>query len=123
MEIGLPILEELCFKNSTWRAKEKLQLIHIDLCGPQATPLLNDSRYFIIFIDDFTKIWWIYFMKQKFDVANVFFKYKIWVKNKSGCKIQVVRSDNGTKYTLQRFNTFCDEAGIKHQLTTPYSPQ
>ena len=138
MARGLPNLEEqfstckAClmgkqarfpFKESTWRATEKLQLIHSDLCGPQATPSLNGSRYFIIFIDDYTRMCWIYFMKQKLEVAKVFLKFKRWIENQSSCKIQVIRSDNGTEYTSQRFNSFCEEAGIEHQLTIPYSPQ
>ena len=64
------------FKESTWRATEKLQPIHSDLCGPQATPSLNGSRYFIIFIDEYTRMCWIYFMKQKLEVAEVFLKFK-----------------------------------------------
>lgn len=111
MATGLPNLEEhitrckacllgkqtrLPFKKSTWRATEKLQLIHTDLCGPQVIPSLNGNRYFIIFIDDYTRMCWIYFMKQKSEVAEVFQKFKKWVENQSGCKIQVIRSDNGT---------------------------
>ncbi|KAI4297395.1 hypothetical protein L6164_037289 [Bauhinia variegata] len=44
----------LPFQKSVWRATEKLQLIHIDLAGPQKTPSLKGSKYYIIFIDDFT---------------------------------------------------------------------
>ena len=45
------------------------------------------------------------------------------MENQSSCKIQFIRSDNGIEYTSQRFNSFCEEAGIEHQLTVPYSPQ
>jgi len=45
------------------------------------------------------------------------------VENQSGCKIQAVRSDNGKEYTSAGFNMFCEEAGIEHQLTAPYTPQ
>ena len=37
--------------------------------------------------------------------------------------MQVVRSDNRTKYTSKKFNKFCEDAGIEHQLTTLYNPQ
>lgn len=50
-------------------------------------------------------------------------KFKAWIENQSACKIQVIRSDNGTEYTYDRFNSFCEEAGIEHQLTVPCSPQ
>ncbi|KAH9657443.1 Integrase catalytic domain-containing protein [Citrus sinensis] len=37
--------------------------------------------------------------------------------------MQVISSDNGTKYTSEKFNKFCEDAGIEHQLTAPYTPQ
>ena len=90
------------FKKSTWRATERLQLIHTYLCGPPATPSLSGSRYFIILIDDYTRMCWIYFMNQKLEVAEVFLKFKRWIKNQSSCKIQVIRYDNGIEYTLHK---------------------
>ena len=41
---------------STWRAKEKLELVHTDICGPHRTLSLNRNKYFILFIDDFTQM-------------------------------------------------------------------
>lgn len=113
----------LPFLKSTWRASQKLQLIHTDLCGPQRTLSLQGSLYFILFIDDFTRMCWIFFLKCKSEVAEVFWKYKTMVENKSGYRIQVVRLDNGTEYTSSRFKSLYEEAGIEHQFTTPYTPQ
>ena len=56
-------------------------------------------------------------------IANVFWKYKAWVENQRSCRMQKIRSDNGKEYTNEIFDKFCEEAGIEHQLTTPYSPQ
>lgn len=36
----------------TWRASQKLELVHTDVCGPMRTPSLSQNRYFILFIDD-----------------------------------------------------------------------
>ena len=46
----------LPFKQAFWRASEKLQMIHIDLAGPHKTSYLNGSRYFLIFIDDYSRM-------------------------------------------------------------------
>ncbi|RVW76127.1 Retrovirus-related Pol polyprotein from transposon TNT 1-94 [Vitis vinifera] len=45
------------------------------------------------------------------------------VETQSGQKVKVLRTSNGGKYTSKEFNVFCQEAGIVHQLTTPYSLQ
>ncbi|CAL5347060.1 unnamed protein product [Camellia sinensis] len=57
------------------------------------------------------------------DVADIFWKFKAWVETQNGCKMQVIRSDNGTEYTFGKFNKFCEDTGIEHQLTAPYTPQ
>ena len=62
-------------------------------------------------------------LKQKLEVAGVFWKFKARVENESACLIQTIRSDNGKKYTFETFNRFCEEVGIEHQLTAPYTPQ
>ncbi|KAL5758543.1 hypothetical protein ACOSP7_021154 [Xanthoceras sorbifolium] len=69
------------FPKSTWRASQKLQLIHTDVVGPQRTPSLRGSLYYIFFIDDFTRICWIVFLKFKSEVAGVFWKFKKMVEN------------------------------------------
>jgi len=87
------------------------------------TQSLQGNLYFNPFIDDFTRMSWILFFKFKHEEAGVFVKFKEMVENQSGCKIQFLRSDNGKEYTSTQFNMFCEEAGIEHQLTTPYTPQ
>ncbi|XP_023734055.3 uncharacterized protein LOC111881897 [Lactuca sativa] len=94
----------------------------ITTSGPQRTPSLQGNVYHIIFIDDFTRMCWTYFMKFKSEVTDVFWKFKKMVENQSDWKIQVLRSDNGKEYTSEKFNMFCKEADIEHQLTVPYSP-
>ena len=56
-------------------------------------------------------------MKQKSKVASVFQNFKALVENQANCSIKVIRSDNGTEYTSDKFDRFCVEAGIVHQLT------
>ncbi|KAA3481430.1 Retrovirus-related Pol polyprotein from transposon TNT 1-94 [Gossypium australe] len=109
--------------NRAWRALERLQLVHTNVCGPMKTQSLNGSRYFILFIDDYSKYYWIFFLKYKFEIAQVFMKFKVAAETETGCKLKTIRSDNGTEYTLAQFQTLCDDAGIKHQLTNVYTPQ
>jgi transposase InsO family protein len=45
------------------------------------------------------------------------------VENQSSSKIQAIRSNNGKEYTSPEFNLYCEDAGIEHQLTTPYTPK
>ncbi|XP_022764242.1 uncharacterized protein LOC111309453 [Durio zibethinus] len=65
-------------------------------------------------------MFWIYFMKQKYEVALVFWKFKAWIENQNGCKIKIIKVDNDTKYTSDKFNEFCEVVRIEHQLTVTY---
>lgn len=47
------------------RAKNKLELVHTDLCGPMSAPSLSQNKYFILFIDDLTRMTWVYFFVKQ----------------------------------------------------------
>ncbi|KAG8480143.1 hypothetical protein CXB51_024938 [Gossypium anomalum] len=109
--------------DQAWRARETLELVHSDICGPMKTPSLNGSKYFLLFIDDLTRFCWTFFLKQKSDVFEAFGKFKAMVENQTGCRIKTLRTNNGAEYLSDRFKRLCEQAGIHHQLTTVYTPQ
>ncbi|KAL0393153.1 UNVERIFIED_CONTAM: Retrovirus-related Pol polyprotein from transposon RE2 [Sesamum radiatum] len=102
---------------TSWRAKAVLELIHTDVCGPMRTPSHEQNRYFILFIDDYSRMTWVYFMREKSEVFKVFKKFKNLVEKQSGRSIKVLRSDRGKEYNNSEFNKFCEEEGIEHQTT------
>jgi hypothetical protein len=63
------------FHDSTFRACRKLGLVHSDLCGPVHVPSANGNRYITTFIDDYTKMCWVYLLKDKsqaFETIKIF---------------------------------------------------
>ena len=86
-------------------------------------PSHENNRYFILFIDDFSRMTWVYFLKEKSEVFGVFKKFKALIENQSGKRIKVLRSDRGKEYTSREFERFCEDEGIERQLTVAYSPQ
>ena len=52
-------------KESNSRAKKPLELIHVDVHGPINPSSLGKNKYFLLFIDDFSRKTWVYFLKQK----------------------------------------------------------
>lgn len=108
---------------SSWRAHACLQLVHTDICGPIEPHSFGGNKYFISFIDDFSRKVWVYFLKEKSAALTVFKQFKSLVENERKCKIVTIRSDRGGEYTSNSFQEFCREHGIHHQLTTSYTPQ
>lgn len=109
-------------KGQAWRASQKLQLVHTDVCGSMSIPSLNGNRYFLLFIDDFSRMCWAYFLKAKSEVYEVFQQFKNYVENQTNLKIKTLRSDNGTKYSSSQFHMYCRDEEIQHQFTVTYTP-
>ena len=54
---------------------EKLELMHTDVWGKASVPSLGGSLYFVTFIDDSSRMIWVYFLKYKLDMFEVFKKW------------------------------------------------
>ncbi|KAK2989292.1 hypothetical protein RJ640_027329 [Escallonia rubra] len=110
-------------KESISRAKASLELIHTDVCGPIDPASLGKNIYFLLFIDDYSRKTWVYFLKQKSEVFSTFKRFKALVEKQNGYQIKAMRSDRGGEFISKEFNAFCEENGIRRPLTIPYSPQ
>lgn len=110
-------------KESKTRTRDKLELIHSDVCGPMQNASMNGNRYLLTFIDDFTRMVWVYFLKAKSEVFETFKKFKKLVENQASRKIKKLRSDRGSEYLSGEFTKYLEECGIERQLTAAYSPQ
>jgi transposase InsO family protein len=111
------------FSSNDNRSKGILEIVHSDVCEQMTVPSLGNFIYYIIFINDYSRKTWIYFLKTKDEVCSKFQDFKDLVENLSGRKIKILRSDNGGEYTSNEFKYFCREAWIKRELTTPYNTQ
>jgi transposase InsO family protein len=111
------------FPSSDNRARGILDLVHSDVCAPMSSPSLNGCLYYVIFIDDYSRKCWIYFLKAKSDTFDKFKEYKSFIEKKIGKHIKILGTDNGGEFESLQFEDFCKSTGIKRQLTVPYNPQ
>lgn len=110
-------------KASSNRATEVLELVHSDLCGPMPGRSFSGAKYFITFIDDYSRKTFVYFIKNKDEVFEIFKAWKVLVENQTNKKLKKIRTDNGTEYCNSKFQNYLKENGIVHQTTVPYSPE
>lgn len=111
------------FTASTTECHEKLELIHSDLAGPMENVSYGGAKYMLTFIDDFSKMAFVYFLKEKSMVLDTFVEFKQMVENQTGNKIKIFRTDNGGEYCSRSFDAFCKANGVIHQLTAPHTPE
>ena len=111
------------FKSSTRKTTEPLQLVHSDIAGPMKSPtVVYGETWAIVFVDDYSHEVRVYTMHKKSQALEKFQLYIADTKsiNKS---LKCIRTDNGGEYISKKFQDFCRENGIKHELTIPYTPQ
>eukprot|EP01018_Ginkgo_biloba_P037890 Gb_39221 [translate_table: standard] len=109
------------FRVSKFKAREPLELVHIDLCGPMRTLSMGKERYFMTFIDDYTRNIWVYFPKEKSESFMKFVEFRAMAERQSGYKLRILHSDNGGEYISNEFKDLCIKVGIQKQYTTPYA--
>jgi transposase InsO family protein len=81
------------------------------------------KRYFMNFIDDCTRVCYVYLLKTKDEALHHFKIYKADVENQLERKVKQLRSDHGGEYFSSEFFEFYIEHEIIHEWTPPYSPQ
>ena len=100
-----------------------LELVHSDLCEMNGVLTKGEKRYFMTLIDDATRFCYVYLLQTKDEALDYFKIYKAEVENQLERKIKRLRSDRGGEYFSNVFDEFCQEHGIIHERTPPYSPQ
>ena len=66
---------------------------------------------------------WVDFLKEKSKEFEKFNIFKNKVENKSRVNIKSLRSDRGGEFTCREFNIYCEEHGIRRQLSSPHTPE
>ena len=105
------------------RATEVLGVVHSDVCGPLGVSSMGGNKYFVTFIDEFSRMMWLYLIKAKSEVPPIFKEFKVLSENLSGKSIKIIRTDAGGEYTSNDFESFCTNHGIMHEITASYTPQ
>jgi transposase InsO family protein len=105
-----------------WRAKKII--IHAkDVCGLMNTTSIIGARFFLLFVNDYSRKMWVYLKKLKSNVPNEFQKFKALVQKESSCYNTTLRSNNGKELCSKEFHNFCAKHGIKRQFTKPWTPR
>ncbi|XP_071933922.1 uncharacterized protein [Coffea arabica] len=80
-------------------------------------------KYFVSFIDDCTRVSWVYLMKSKSDVCHIIPQFYNMILTQFNTKIKVFHSDNGREFVNRSLADFMIQHGILHQTTCVYTPQ
>lgn len=105
------------------RANELLSLVHTDICGPINKTSAGGARYFATFFYDYSRYVFVYFLKTRDQIFEVFKDFVIFAEKQCGKKLKTIRSDTGREYLSRELKDFLTANGIKRQLSVAYTPQ
>ncbi|WVZ78040.1 hypothetical protein U9M48_025815, partial [Paspalum notatum var. saurae] len=108
---------------SSFRAKERLELVHGDLCGPVTPATPGGRRYFLLLVDDLSRYMWVMVLGSEGEAADAIRRVQAAAEAECGCKLRVLRTDNGGEFTAAEFASYCADEGIQRHYSTQYSPQ
>ena len=111
------------FKVSFNKSTIPFSCVHTDVWGPFSTASASGHKYFVSFIDDCTRVSWVYLMKSKSDVLHIIPQFYNMILTQFNTKVKVFHSDNGREFVNQSLAVFMTQHGILHQTTCVYTPQ
>nr|GFA56023.1 retrovirus-related Pol polyprotein from transposon TNT 1-94 [Tanacetum cinerariifolium] len=103
-------------------SRQRLHLLHMDLCGPMKIASLNRKRYVLVIVDDYSRYTWVHFLRSKDEVQEVIkmFLKRIIVLLQS--PVIIIRTDNDIEFKNQALIDYFDSVGISHQMSS-FKPQ
>ncbi|XP_077228362.1 uncharacterized protein LOC143861311 [Tasmannia lanceolata] len=101
------------------------ELVHSNVWGPCRTPSMLGGKYFVIFVDDFSRMTWLYIIKDRSEVFSTFCLFYAEITNQYSCSLKCLRTDNACEYFSDRqgFQEFLSSRGIIHQSSCAHTSQ
>ena len=103
------------FPSSFSKSTHTCEHVHSNVWGLFSISI-NGFKYFVTFIDDISKVTWVYLLKSKDEVFSYFKDFHMMVATKFSTHIKILRFDNGTKYTSHYMTNYLISIGILHRL-------
>ncbi|GJR50866.1 retrovirus-related pol polyprotein from transposon TNT 1-94 [Tanacetum coccineum] len=128
--------EHLCFACERGKSKKashppklvpsdhsKLELLHMDLCGPIRVASINGKRYILVIVDDYSRYTWVYFVRLKDETTEIIKKFIAKAQLNYKAKVYKIRTDNGTEFKKTTLKAHYEKLGIMQQFSISHTPQ
>ncbi|GJT46182.1 retrovirus-related pol polyprotein from transposon TNT 1-94 [Tanacetum coccineum] len=101
----------------------KLELLHMDLCGPMRVASINGKKYILVIVDDFSRYTWVYFLRSKDETPEIIKKFIAQAQLNYKAKVCKIRTDNGTEFKNATLKAHYEKLGIMQQFSIARTPQ
>jgi hypothetical protein len=105
------------FSPSSSKATAPLEVIHTDVWGPSPVTSTNENKYYVHFIDQYSRFGWLYYCSSKSDILTIFKLFKAHVENLLSGTIKTIQCDGGIEFSPIR-SQFPE---ISFHISCPYT--
>nr|GEU85854.1 retrovirus-related Pol polyprotein from transposon TNT 1-94 [Tanacetum cinerariifolium] len=104
-------------------SNKPLYLFHMDLYGPMRVQSINEKRYVLVVVGDYSRYTWVFFLHSKDKASEVIISFIKKTQVNLQLQVQRVRTDNGTEFKNKTLAKFFDKVGISQQFSAARTPQ
>jgi transposase InsO family protein len=90
---------------------------------PDSLLSIGGSKYCLVIVDDYSRFTWAFFLQEKSQTQETLKGFLRRAQNEFGLRIKKIRSDNVTEFKNSQIEGFLEDEGIKHEFSSPYTPQ
>jgi transposase InsO family protein len=104
-------LELMIMPKNIMTTTRPLEMLHMDLFGPITYISIDDNKYDLVIIDDYSRFTWVFFLQDKSETQEVLKKFMRKAQNEFDAEVKKIRSNNGTEFKNTQVEDFLDEEG------------
>ncbi|GKC18957.1 retrovirus-related pol polyprotein from transposon TNT 1-94, partial [Tanacetum coccineum] len=108
---------------TTPSSKRRLQLLHMDLCGPMRVESINGKKYVLVIVDDYSRYTWTHFLRSKDETPEVLIDFLTLIQRGLHAQVRTVRTDKGTEFLNKTLHAYFAKEGIRHETSTARTPE
>jgi len=96
-------------------------LVHSDVWGLSQMPSIKGFRYFLLFVNDFSRMTWLYLLKERSEVFSIIETFFNEIKNYFFTSVSVLRTDNALEFVKKDVSSIFYKNGIIHQTSCSHT--
>nr|GFC19730.1 putative ribonuclease H-like domain-containing protein [Tanacetum cinerariifolium] len=104
-------------------SRQRLHLLHMDLCGPMRIASINRKRYILVIVDNYSRYTWVHFLRSKDKAPEVIITFLKRITVLLQSPVIIIRTDNGTEFKNQVLKVYFDSVSISHQMSSVRTQQ
>nr|GEW98195.1 retrovirus-related Pol polyprotein from transposon TNT 1-94 [Tanacetum cinerariifolium] len=104
-------------------SKRRLQLLHIDLCGPMRVTSINGKKYVLVIVNDYSRYTWTHFLRSKDETPEDLIDFLRLIQRGLHAQVRIVRTDKGTEFLNKTLHPYFASEWILHQTSVARTPE